>query len=169
MVFNIQIPDTASSLWEQLQVKIRGTSQINPAITLSDSAYLYIFVEKRASLVMHSEVVAPAGATLGTVSTYQPFDMKIWVENSGQAAVLTTDSNRVTVKVPQGFTIEGLAAGDSLTNYGLKTGLAEADTIRIFAPSTVPTTQPIVRARLDSAARDENTNLPANIQQVIML
>lgn len=165
--WNLQIPDTASNAWETLKVKIRGTSRFNSTLTFTDSAFLYIFPQKRAALAMHAAVVNPPGATLGTVSTHQPFDVQIWVENQGVAGVLPGDSNYVAIKVSPGFRIEGLAAGDSLLNYPLKTGLAEADTLRIYAPQSVPAAQPWIRARLDSPARDRNTGQPAHVAQAL--
>ncbi len=150
-----------------LQVRARGIDGGDTTRQFSDTATQQVTVVERAELLMHAAVVDPPGATQGTVSTYQPFDVQIWVEKQGEAAVLPDDSNYVAIKVPQGFRIEGLAAGDSLLNYGIKTGFAEADTIRIFAPETVPPQQPLILARLDSTARDENTNQPAHVRQAL--
>ncbi|MCK6619504.1 MAG: hypothetical protein HUU32_01230 [Calditrichaceae bacterium] len=150
-----------------LQVRASGIDGGDSTRQFSDTATQQVTVVERAEMVMRAAVVDPPGATLGTVSTYQPFDVQIWVEKQGEAAVLPDDSNYIAIKVPQGFRIEGLAAGDSLLNYGIKTGFAEADTIRIFAPETVPAQQPLILARLDSTARDENTNQPAHVRQAL--
>jgi hypothetical protein len=151
----------------QLEVIAKGFDGGNTTQQFSHTRAKQVTVVERAKMMMHAAIVDPPGTLQGTVSTHLPFDVQIWVEKLGEAGIIGTDSNYVTVKVPQGFRIEGLATGDSLQNYPIKTGQAEADIIRIFAPATVPATQPLIQTRIDSTARDENTNAPAFIQQAL--
>ena len=116
----------------------------------------------RAQLSVFSEIIEPSGAIDGTISTEQWFDVRVWVENSGEAT--TTGNNQVTVKIPASFQIEGSAVGDS-ADISIGTGEAESDTVRIFAGATVPGGQPQISAILQAAATDANRNKPADILQ----
>jgi hypothetical protein len=116
----------------------------------------------RAQMSLFSEITAPTGALDGTISTEQPFDLRIWVEKNGEA--FTSDSNYVTVTVPQEFRIGNGSFGDSL-KIKLGNGFAAAKTLRIFSGATIPASQPFVTSRLDSAAIDKNRNKRADILQ----
>ncbi|MCB0267014.1 MAG: hypothetical protein KDH95_02495, partial [Calditrichaeota bacterium] len=116
----------------------------------------------RAQLSMFSEIIEPSGAIDGTISTEQWFDVRVWVENSGEAT--TTGNNQVTVKIPASFQIEGSAVGDS-ANILIGTGETESDTVRIFAGADVPSGQPQISAILQAAATDANRNKAADILQ----
>jgi hypothetical protein len=118
----------------------------------------------RAQMSLFSEITAPTGALDGTISTEQPFDLRVWVEKTGEA--FTSDSNYVTITVPQEFRIGGGAFGDSL-KLKLGNGLSAAKTLRIFSGATLPAAQPFVTSRLDSTAIDKNRNKRADIVQKI--
>ncbi len=145
-----------------LRVSVSGvdTSGVGSQPSTSDS--LTVTVVERAKVAVRSQLVAPAGALDGTLSTHQRFDVRLWVDLSGEAGV--QGNNILTIGVPAGFRISGMDPGQSLT-LAVATRPENADTISIFAPDTVPAGAPQISVTLDSAALDENRNRQADIVQ----
>ncbi|NIX00487.1 MAG: hypothetical protein GWN13_19995, partial [Phycisphaerae bacterium] len=140
-----------------LEVILRAIEE-NTGIPLSDTLGHQVAVQNRAELEIQADIVLPLGATDGILSTGQRFDVRVWVENTGEAQ--TTGNNQVVLKVESGFDIQGSQADSILLN--IATGAAFADTVRIYAPSAPASSQDLP-VFIKKAASDENSNKAASI------
>ncbi len=153
-----------SMLIQQYVLQVKATARDgNSQQPISDSLDHIVQVVDQARMVIHAEIADPPGARLGTISTSQTFEVRIWVDNIGEAGVDPDSLNFATVIVPPDFTIEGRNPGESQP-ITLLTGLSNAAVVRVIAPDTIPAVQPLIQVRLDSATYDENSNRRATIQ-----
>ncbi|MFQ5583374.1 MAG: hypothetical protein ACE5GL_02930, partial [Calditrichia bacterium] len=143
-----------------IEVVLRAFEE-NTGVLITDSLNHTVVVEEKALLEAHATIVSPQGALDGILSTEQNFNVQVWVENSGEAQ--TTGNNRIFLRVPAGFAIEGTTA-DSI-EINIPTGQSSAATVRLFAPVSPTPSQKNILVQIFRAANDENSNQPAAISQ----
>ena len=146
-----------------LDVTVTGVDSTGGDAQVNNMFQQSVTVVERATLTMNSQITTPSGATDNTISTFQPFDVQLWVENTGEANVPTSSLSDVKLIVPAAFAIEG-SAGDTL-DLTLQTGLAAAQTRRIFAPADKPLSLENIQTQIETAAIDENTGQEAFLAQ----
>ncbi len=123
-----------------------------------------VHVQQRAQLFARMQLLAPTGVLDQTVSTTQPFDVRVWVDRGGEAGLIPSDLNQVKMSVPSGFRIEG-GTSDTTQIINIGIGQISAATIRVFAPNVVPENLQTLNFEIETAARDRNTNNFAEIAQ----
>ena len=144
-----------------LNVILRATEE-NTGQPLTNTQGHQVQVQNKASLEVHAEITSPDGATDGILSTDQSFDVRVWVENTGEAQ--TYDNNQVVLKVLPGFDIQGSDADTILLS--IETGETSAETVQIIAPGTASTSQQNLLAYITKAAKDMNSNKIASVSKL---
>ncbi|MCK5076348.1 MAG: hypothetical protein KAR38_08225, partial [Calditrichia bacterium] len=125
---------------------------------------IIVYTWERAALTIIDSIFAPTGARNGILSTDQSFDWSITVnnENSGGASVDPLhDTTKVELTLAEGYTFNG----GSTTKF-IDLFIGDSSLIRVNTDA-VPHNAVNISAKIvkDSAAWDENTNIPAFVAQ----
>ncbi|MCB9509748.1 MAG: hypothetical protein H6695_06170 [Deferribacteres bacterium] len=144
----------AATAAQLIRVSLQGNDANNDTVSVSTtSAPLQVDVVDRALLRLSAAIVGPPAALDGIVSVSQEFDISGEIVNNGQANVVGIDSMRLV-----------LPTGYSATEPLVKASSNGVVGWRVRARSTPSPGSESITLRLVRRPTDENTNLPADVE-----